>query len=132
MTHRGVTLVLSDGPETLDEVEFPHEQLDVYAVLQRAYQTATRWKGISWARGTIGDQLQRSLSSALLRYIEGYYADERNKPSLWKSARASCGEAAGAVQLLSIDGRAPRAEAREVRALLSRAMQMLARLLRPH
>ena len=68
----------------------------------------------------------------MLRYTEGFYADGGNKDSLWRSARASCGEAAAAVQLLSIDGRVTHTDAREVRALLTRTMQMLARLISRH
>ena len=66
-----------------------------------------------------------------LRYSEGYYADGGNKAALWRSARASIGEAATAVHILAVEGRAPHAEAVDVRSLLSRAMQMLARLLQP-
>jgi four helix bundle protein len=108
------------------------EQLDVYDVLEEAYRTAMSWQGISWAKGSVGDQLKRSASSAVLRYTEGYYADGGNKSSLWKGARASCGEAAAAVQLLSIDGKVSKDEAVRVRELFGRAMRMLARLLRPH
>ena len=111
-------------------VEFPHETLDVYRLLDTAYQTVRSWQGISWSRGT-GDQLQRALSGAILRYSEGYYADGGNKAALWRSARASVGEAATAVHILAVEGRAPRTEAAEVRCLLSRVMQMLARLLQP-
>lgn len=111
-------------------VEFPHETLDVYRVLDTAYRTVRSWQGISWSRGT-GDQLQRALSGAILRYTEGYYADGGNKASLWRSARASIGEAATAVHILAVEGRAPRVEAEKVRSLLARAMQMLARLLQP-
>ena len=39
--------------------------------------------------------------------------------------------AASAVHILAIEGRAPQTEAEEVRSLLGRAMQMLARLLQP-
>ena len=87
--------------------------------------------GVSWARGTTGDQLKRALGGALLRYTEGYYADGGNKTTLWRSARASCGEAATAVHVLALDGRISKQEATRVRGLLSRAMRMLARLLRP-
>ena len=66
-------------------VEFPHETLDVYRLLDTAYQTVRSWQGISWSRGT-GDQLQRALSGAILRYAEGYYADGGNKAALWRSA----------------------------------------------
>ena len=113
-------------------VEFPHQTLDVYRVLDTAYQTVRSWQGISWSRGT-GDQLQRALSGAILRYSEGYYADggNRNKATLWRSARASIGEAATAIHILAVEGRAPRNDAVEVRSLLSRAMHMLARLLQP-
>ena len=111
-------------------VEFPHETLDVYRVLDTAYQTVRSWQGISWSRGT-GDQLQRALSGAILRYSEGYYADGGNKATLWRSARASIGEAATAIHILAVEGRAPRNDAVEVRSLLSRAMHMLAWLLQP-
>lgn len=79
-----------------------------------------------------GGQLKRSASSAVLRYTEGFYADAGNKASLWKGARASCGEAAAAVQLLAVERKVSRDEATRVRSLLSRAMRMLARLLQPH
>ena len=88
-------------------------------------------RAFSWARGTSGDQLKRALSGALLRYTEGYYADGGNKTTLWKSARASCGEAATAVQILAMDGSVPANDAIQVRELLSRAMRMFTRLLRP-
>jgi hypothetical protein len=117
-------------PEGCEEPQLPHEQLDVYNVLEDAYRSAMDWQGISWAKGSIGDQLKRALSSAVLRYTEGYYADGGNKASLWKGARASCAEAAAAVQLLSIDGKVS-TEAARVRELLSRAMRMLARSLHP-
>jgi len=100
-------------------------------VLEEAYGIITGWQGISWTKGTVGDQLKRSASSAVLRYTEGYYADGGNKSSLWKGARASCGEAAAAIRLLALDGRVSEVEADHVRGLLSRAMRMLARLLRP-
>jgi hypothetical protein len=134
------TLVQSDESSTEDVelsqepqefADLPHEGLDLYGVLEAAYRTVTAWQGVSWARGTTGDQLKRALSGALLRYTEGYYADGGNKNSLWKSARASCGEAATAVQVLSMDGTVPRQEAMRVRDLLSRAMRMFTRLLRP-
>jgi len=127
-----VTLVRPQGCEHGEQTELPHEQLDVYDVLEEAYRTAMSWQGISWAKGSVGDQLKRSASSAVLRYTEGYYADGGNKSSLWKGARASCGEAAAAVQLLSIDGKVSKDEAVRVRELFGRAMRMLARLLRPH
>ena len=111
--------------------ELPHEQLDVYDLLEEAYRTITGWQGISWSKGTIGDQLKRSASTAVLRYTEGYYADGGNKSSLWKGARASFGEAATAIRLLALDGKVSDVEADHVRELLSRAMRMLARLLRP-
>ena len=126
-----VTLVRPQGCEHGEQTELPHEQLDVYDVLEEAYRTAMSWQGISWAKGSVGDQLKRSASSAVLRYTEGYYADGGNKGSLWKGARASCGEAAAAVQLLSIDGKVSKDEAVRVRELFGRAMRMLARLLRP-
>ena len=81
--------------------------------------------------GLIGDQLKRALSSAVLRYTEGFYADAGNKTSLWKGARASCGEAAAAVCLLALDGRVPNERAVHVRSLLGRSMKMLARLVNP-
>ena len=135
MSDRPVSHVQPDGSESAEEslevADLPHERLDVYQVLELAYQTAMSWQGVSWAKGTIGDQLKRSSSSALLRYTEGYYADGGNKSTLWKGARASCGEAATAVQLLTIEGKVAQAEADRVRALLARAMRMLARLLQP-
>jgi len=115
-------------PEGSEQPELAHEQLDVYEVLEEAYRTIMSWQGISWAKGSIGDQLKRAASSAVLRYTEGYYADGGNKVSLWKGARASCGEAAAAIRLLAIDGKVPEAEAVHVRGLMSRAMRMLARL----
>jgi four helix bundle protein len=118
-------------PEGSHVPELPHEQLDVYDVLEEAYRIVTSWQGISWAKGTIGDQLKRAGSSAVLRYTEGYYADGGNKSSLWKGARGSCGEAATAIRLLALDGKVSKVEADHVRELLSRAMRMLARLLRP-
>lgn len=127
-----VTLVRLDGSEEREQTQLPHEQLDVYDVLEDAYRTTMSWQGVSWAKGTTGDQLKRSASSAVLRYTEGYYADGGNKASLWKGARASCGEAAAAVQLLVFDGKVSKDEAARVRGLFSRAMKMLARLLRPH
>jgi hypothetical protein len=95
-----VTLVRPQGCEHGEQTELPHEQLDVYDVLEEAYRTAISWQGISWAKGSVGDQLKRSASSAVLRYTEGYYADGGNKATLWKGARASCGEAAAAVQTM--------------------------------
>lgn len=126
-----VTLVRPQGCEHGEQTELPHEQLDVYDVLEEAYRTAMSWQGISWAKGSVGDPLKRSASSAVLRYTEGYYADGGNKASLWKGARASCGEAAAAVQLLAIDGKVSKDEALRVRELFGRAMRRLARLLRP-
>ena len=38
--------------------ELPHEQLDVYDVLEEAYRTITGWQGISWSKGTIGDPVR--------------------------------------------------------------------------
>lgn len=137
MTKDRPTLVESDqhapaGVEPrLDHADLPHEGLDLYGVLEEAYRLAATWQSVSWARGTTGDQLKRALSGALLRYTEGYYADGGNKTTLWKSARASCGEAATAVQLLAMDGSVPQADAIQVRDLLSRAMRMFTRLLRP-
>lgn len=126
-----VPLVRPEGAELTDEAQLPHEQLDVYDVLEEAYQIAMSWKGVSWAKGTTGDQLKRAASSAVLRYTEGYYADGGHKATHWKAARASCGEATAAAQLLAIDGKVATEEARRVRGLWSRAMRMLARLLRP-
>jgi hypothetical protein len=135
MSDRPVSLVQPDGlelvEESLEEADLPHERLDLYGVLELAHRTAMSWQGVSWAKGTIGDQLKRSSSSAVLRYTEGYYADGGNKSSLWKGARASCGEAAAAVQLLAIEGKVAQPEADRVRALLARAMRMFARLLQP-
>ena len=45
----------------------PHEELDVYGVLEEAYRAVTSWQGVAWSRGTPGDQLKRALSGALLR-----------------------------------------------------------------
>ncbi len=112
-------------------VVLPHEELDVYGVLEEAYRAVTGCHGVAWSRGTPGDQLKRALSGALLRYSEGYYASGGNKSALWQSARASCGESATAVRVLAIDGKVSSAEALRVRALLNRGMQMLGRLLRP-
>jgi hypothetical protein len=137
MTTDRPILVDSDGSSAAvvepqhDRADLPHEGLDLYGVLEEAYRMAAAWQGVSWARGTLGDQLKRALSGALLRYTEGYYADGGNKTTLWKSARASCGEAATAVQILGIDGSVPRNDAIRVRELLSRAMRMFTRLLRP-
>jgi hypothetical protein len=131
------TLVESEEPSSAvveprhDRADLPHEGLDLYGVLEDAYQTAAAWQGVSWTRGTSGEQLKRALSGALLRYTEGYYADGGNKTTLWKSARASCGEAATAVQILAMDGSVPKKDAVQVRDLLSRAMRMFTRLLRP-
>ena len=130
------TLVESDGHTAevglhQDRADLPHEGLDLYGVLEEAYRMAAAWQGVSWARGTCGDQLKRALSGALLRYTEGYYADGGNQTTLWKSARASCGEAATAVQILAMDGSVPQNDAIHARDLLSRAMRMFTRLLRP-
>ena len=130
MTRQRPTRVPPDESQC-DALELPHESLDVYRVLEQAYETVAAWQGISWSRGTTGDQLKRALSGALLRYTEGYYASGGNKAALWNSSRASCGEAASAVRILAVDGVAPAAEAAKVRQLLARAMRMLARLLRP-
>lgn len=126
-----VKLVPPDGAKLPEEVQLPHEQLDVYDVLEGAYQIVMSWKGISWAKGTTGDQLKRAASSAVLRYTEGYYADGGHKAAHWKAARASCGEATAAAQLLAIDGKVAPQEAKRVRGLWSRAMRMLARLVQP-
>ena len=136
MTKDRPTLVEFEGQSTElepnhDHADLPHEGLDLYGVLEKAYRMAAGWQGVSWARGTSGDQLKRALSGALLRYTEGYYADGGNKTTLWKSARASCGEAATAVQILALDGSVPANEAAQAREFLSRAMRMFARLLRP-
>lgn len=136
MTDRPVSLVGPDHPDVvaeqaLEEADLPHERLDLYEVLELSYRTILSWQGVSWAKGTAGDQLKRAASSAVLRYTEGYYPDGGNKSSLWKGARASCGEAAAAIQLLAIEGKVPQVEAERVRALLARAMRMLARLLQP-
>ncbi len=109
--------------------QLPHEKLDAYAVLEGAYRVAVGWNGVSWAKGTPGDQLKRALGSAVLRYTEGFYADGGYKTSHWKAARASCGEATAAIRLLAIDGKVPEAEADHVRSLLARAIRMLSRLL---
>jgi len=131
MTDREQQVVPLHPQGSVEDAQLPHEQLDVYAVLEQAYRTAMSWQGISWSRGTTGDHLKRAASSAVLRYTEGYYTDGGNKVTLWKGARASCGEAAAAVQLLAIDGSIPTAQAAHVRTLLARAMRMLARLLQP-
>ena len=71
MTHPRVTLLRPDGTETVDDTEFPHEQLDVHDVLESAYRIVVSWQGVSWSRGTPGDQLKRALTGAVLRYTEG-------------------------------------------------------------
>ena len=134
MTKKHITVV--DWEERAKEdtdtaLQLPHEDLDVYQVLETAYRIVSGWQGVAWSRGTVGDQLKRALSGAILRYTEGYYADGGTKLSLWKSARGSCGEAAAAVSLLAFEGRIPGVEATEVRSLLGRAMRMLARLVHP-
>jgi four helix bundle protein len=126
-----VSLVRPESCDPPEQMQLPHENLDVYDVLEEAYRIAMSWKGVSWAKGTTGDQLKRASESAVLRYTEGYYADGGHKTSHWKAARASCGEAAAAAQLLAIDGKVAAEDARRVRALWSRAMRMLARLLHP-
>ena len=102
------------------DCELPHEGLDVYRVLDEAYKTVVAWQGVSWSRGTTGDQLKRALSGALLRYTEGYYAEGGNKAALWRSSRASCGEAAAAIRLLALDRVVSGSEAKAVRGLLAR------------
>jgi hypothetical protein len=67
----------------------------------------------------------------VLRYTEGYYADGGHKAAHWQAARASCGEATAAAQLLAIDGKVASEDASRVRHLWSRAMRMLARLPQP-
>jgi hypothetical protein len=49
-----VTLVRPQGGEQGEQTELPHEQLDVYDVLEEAYRTAMSWQGISWAKGSVG------------------------------------------------------------------------------
>ena len=88
------------------------------------------WPGIPISRGTTGEQLRRALSSALLRYTEGFYAQGGSQGALWAGARASCGEAAAAVLVLAIEGRVPQQQTEDVRALLARAMSMLTKLAR--
>jgi four helix bundle protein len=117
-------------PRDTSSPPFPHEQLDVYRVLVQATETASRWTGFSLSRGSIGDQLLRALSTALLRYTEGYYAQGANQAAQWNAARASCGEAASAVLVLLIHRRIGREQAQDVRELLARAMRMLAKLVR--
>jgi hypothetical protein len=123
--------LVTDHDAVADDVVLPHEELDLYGVLEDAYRAVTGWQGVAWSRGTPGDQLKRALSGALLRYTEGFYATGGNKSALWESARASCGEAAAAVQVLVLDGRVSSEEARRVRWLLSRSMRMLSPLLHP-
>ena len=109
---------------------FPHERLDVYQVLLQATEAVSRWSGFSLSRGSIGDQLIRALSTALLRYTEGYYAQGAIQTAQWNAARASCGEAASAVLVLLIQRRIDHDHAQDVRELLARAMSMLAKLVR--
>jgi hypothetical protein len=109
---------------------FPHERLDVYRVLLQATEAVSRWSGFSLSRGSIGDQLVRALSTALLRYTEGYYAQGAIQAAQWNAARASCGEAASAVLVLLIQRRIGHDQAQDVRELLARAMSMLAKLVR--
>jgi hypothetical protein len=99
-------------------------------VLVEASTLVAQWSGVPISRGTTGEQLRRALSSALLRYTEGFYAQGGNQGSLWAGARASCGEAAAALLALTIEGRVPHEQAQDVRALLVRAMSMLTRLAR--
>jgi hypothetical protein len=37
------------GREVSDKVQLPHEELDVYDVLEQAYRIAMSWQGVSWA-----------------------------------------------------------------------------------
>jgi len=74
-----VKLVPREGLELREDVQLPHEQLDVYDVLEEAYRLAMSWRNVSWAKGTTGDQLKRAASSALPRYTEGFYADGGHK-----------------------------------------------------
>ena len=118
-------------PKGSQAPERPHEQLDDYEVLDEAYDISANWQGISWAKGTIGDQLKRSASSAVHWYAEGYYADGGSRSSLRKGARTSCGEAAAAIRLLELHGKVSHVQADHVRGIFSRGMRMFARLLRP-
>lgn len=99
-------------------------------MLVDASTLVAQWSGVPISRGTTGEQLRRALSSALLRYTEGFYAQGGNQGVLWAGARASCGEAAAALLALTIEGRVPYEQAQNVRALLVRAMSMLTRLAR--
>ena len=110
--------------------EFPHEGLDVYHALREAYAAVIAWK-IPWSRGTLGDQLERALTGALLQYTEGYYADDGNRANHLRHARASAGEAACAVDLLVVRRLAGAADAHAVRQRLATAMRILSRLIRP-
>ena len=74
-----VKLVPREGLELREDVQLPHEQLDVYDVLEEAYRLAMSWRNVSWPKGTTGDQLKRAASSALPRYTEGFYADGGHK-----------------------------------------------------
>ena len=109
---------------------FPHEGLNVYGALRDAYTAVVGWK-IQWSRGTLGDQLDRALSGALLQYAEGYYADDGNRANHFRRARASAGEAACAVDLLLVKQLVGAADAHAVRLRLAEAMRILFRLIRP-
>lgn len=108
-----------------DDLDFPHERLEVYRVLRQAFQIIARWTGVPVSRGTTGDQLHRAMTGAILRYTEGFYAQAGNQAALWSGSRSSCGEAASAIDTLVIEGRVPRGQAHDARALLCRAMRML-------
>lgn len=79
----------------------------------------------------LGDRVERVPVEAD-RVPSAICADAGNKASLWKGSRASCGEAAAAVQLLALEPKLSTEEAARVRSLFSHAMRMLARLLQPH
>lgn len=113
---------------TDDRTDFPHERLEVYRLLARAYAEVTAWQGLPTSRGSTGDQLRRALTGALLRYTEGFYAQAGHQAALWSSSRGSCGESAAAIAALAIEGRVPRTDAEAVRLMLARAMRMLWRL----
>ena len=115
-------------PDQTPPASFPHERLNVHAVLVEAFALVAHWSGLPVGRGTTGVQLRRALSSALLRYAEGYYAQGGGQVTLWKGARTSCGESAAAVLSLATERRISSQQAEEVRHLLARAMSMLTRL----
>lgn len=108
---------------------YPHERLDVYRVLDEAYERVTSWP-ISFAKGTTGDQLERAAGSALLRYAEGFYAQGGSQATHWVAARASCGEAGAAVMRLVRRRQVGALDAEAARVLFARAMSMLYRLTR--